>query len=236
MKNILFLLTFSLLLQAFSCGSYVTKTELVEMINEDMGLDNQITMVKEVTTRRGYIIVKQNGTYYALNAAKINKRYYENKYGPWYEQFPHGMYTHHSMGPFFNNHRFKVTKLDDTTYRGPLGWRYEKSEASPKDLEKMGFLIEVLEQEKIENALVEKYALSNVRAKELAPLIRIWKNKRTLTPREKNIFAHEMLGISPSETEKMYLEKDEKLLGKAAKANGITPEHFKELMHYFLGN
>jgi len=32
----------------------------------------------------------------------------------------------------------------------------------------------------------------------------------------------------------MYFQQDEDLIGKAAKANGITPENFKQLMKYLV--
>lgn len=231
MKRIISLLT--LLILGISCGR-MPRSELIGLMNEALGPDNQITIAKEHTSRMNYIILEQDGTYYALNVGRVYRRYYKRKYGPWrIGNDSGGRIVGHNLGGYFNNHRFKVTKTDVNSYRGPLGWVYEKTEASPKDLEKVGFLKEVFKRERIQNFLIDNYALSEERAQELSHLLQVW-SKRSLSKKEQNIFSYKVLGISPAEVEKMYTERNEDLIEKAAEINDITPEHFEELMNDFL--
>jgi hypothetical protein len=85
--------------------------------------------------------------------------------------------------------------------------------------------------------LVGKFALSAERAGELSHLYQGWKmidNKRALTDRDVKALSMKTLGLSPNDVEAMYLEENEDFIEKAAKVNGITPEHFKELMRLFM--
>jgi hypothetical protein len=219
-----------LILTAFmlqSCSYYANW--FVDKINDEIpNPAHHLTVAKSLTTRAGYIIVEQDGEFYAINAARYHRKYYQWKYGD------DGWKT---ILDYYHNWSFKVEHIYGNKYRGPLGWTYEQSEGSPKDLEKLGYLKQALEWENMRDHLVGKFALSAERAGELSHLYQGWKmidNKRALTDRDVKALSMKTLGLSPNDVEAMYLEENEDFIEKAAKVNGITPEHFKELMRLFM--
>ena len=189
---------------------------------------NEIKVVKSKTARWGHIVVEQNGKYYAIDVQQFSHNYYQWKYGEdgW-----------KNVLDYYYNWRHEVWDVGDNRYEGKFSWRtYEVTDSTVKDLEKVGYLQQALQWEVVKDSFVERYALSEPRAEQLATLYQNWKtikNHRSLTERDMATFSDEIFGLAPVELGKMYFEENEDLIGKAAKVNGITPEHLKELMREF---
>jgi hypothetical protein len=112
---------------------------------------------------------------------------------------------------------------------------YSEDSGSVKDLEAMGAKIQDYSVKALEEKLAINYGLSNDRAEKVAKSIYSYNklsSKRSLTKREKDFYADELLGASYQEVTDSFTagENMESLLEKAADKNGTSPEQVSAII------
>ncbi|MBF0299392.1 MAG: hypothetical protein HQK51_11770 [Oligoflexia bacterium] len=122
---------------------------------------------------------------------------------------------------------------------------FEEVNPHQKDLEKAGALFEDMQIESGSEYLVQNYGLSEERAKEVAKLSYSWKKvsqKRSMTDKDAEIFSKKVLGVDVKFAEeaikKSLFTADKSdynnLIEKAAKINGVSPEHMNKIIDSIL--
>ena len=110
---------------------------------------------------------------------------------------------------------------------------FESGKENIKDLEKIGSQQETTQINALEEKLIY-YGLSSERSKILGKLLLYYNkitNKRELTPREKDLFTQELVGVTFDRATELLVENGyDSLIDKAAEVNGTDPETIKELI------
>ncbi len=223
--NIVFIIGFMLVAQ--SCGSGTRAERFVSQINSDS--PNLVTLVKDPTRVSGYIVVEENGTFYAFK---------HTRYWFW------GNSDRYTQYEYYLAKRFEVEYVGDGYYQGPLGRLYEESSASSKDLEKAGAITEGLKVNSIARKIQAEFGLSSERSLEVAELTAHW-NKlsktRSMTATDKNTFSYKLLGVNFNKVEAALNDlqlgdrsSSEELLEQAAQINGVSREQMRDLVDEYL--
>lgn len=221
LNDVLKVFGFSVLIMLASCSP---QENFVNALNKEYGA-NKVKLVKEQTTRAGYIIVEQDGKNYAF---KYSRYYF------W------GISSRNTHLEYYLKSRYQVTDVGNGVFRGPLGWLYEENNVNPKDLEKIGSLVEEISKTNMANHLSEKFGLSEDRSYEVAGLLRNWykvQNNRTMTENDQNAFMKKTLGIDVKElnyaTEELKngnANSFDHIIEKAANVNGLGFEDVKRII------
>lgn len=142
----------------------------------------------------------------------------------------------------YDNLSFNST--DSTYIHEQSGMIFEETEATSKDLEKVGAFIQDYKNELVADAIGAEFGLSEERSYDVARLVTNWQrleSKREMTKSDMNLFTNELFGSDFSDVEnslKEYLSGSEesldKLTEKAASINDISPEHMSEIISELL--
>ena len=121
-----------------------------------------------------------------------------------------------------------------------LNMTFEEVMPEPKDLEKVGQILEDIELKRVSNKLVMDYGLSEERSYELAFLAYNWNKmseNRKMTNQDADIFALKAIGSdmksiidSVRSNYEGNSETYDQLIEKAGEVNGISPEHMDSII------
>ena len=242
MKNLLgVVLLFGVLVVVASCGgggssgststggTYFTYPELADefvyRMNVDAGYD--ITLIKTYTDQSNYIVVYDHDldtydSYYigAYNVGEDLDRYLVNYDDDFY-------YNLDIIGENHYEDYFSGITFDETS-------------VSPKDLEKMGAVMEQVRLEKVSTYISAEYGLSESRSLQIAKLATAWSNtskSRSMTDADANSFSEELVGFSLTKATAAFKKSAEgdsvemtSLIEQAAELNGTTPEQMNNII------
>lgn len=225
MKSLILLLLISLFTQA--CLKGTPAERFVNNINSAAN-KNVVTLVKDPTTRSGYIIVQDGSSFYAIKYSRYN-------WNSW------GVRDRYDAYEYYLRFRFKVTPEGDGYYRGPLGWLYEETNVSGKDLETMGAVSENLKIIDMAKDLEEKFGFSTERSYEVAEITAHWNKlskSRAMTQKDKDLFSKKLLGVEFNQINEALrsdnIQSYDQVIDKAAEVNGIGLEHMRDLIDQYL--
>lgn len=206
-------------------NNFLTQLEL----NEPNVWDAKL--VKHSQAADGYIVVSQEDTsghieYVAYDYADFSK-------GMNYSSYLASNPPYHNLRPDAYNDLFYFDGYNGTIV-------FEETDASSKDLEKVGAFIEAANVSRAGENLAAEFGLSEDRGLEIAKLANNWakiSRKRAMTSADADLFAKEVVGASLSEITNAYENAAEgnesgveSFLDKAAKKNGASPEQMGEII------
>lgn len=211
---------------------------LVQRLEQDLGVDFE---------REDILISKNKGDIWVFfRTDKESDRYQYIKLGD-YE------FMQTNLGPTITNFslttlstEFRYRLIMDTLLFGYAydyldyadsinpGQYFEEDQINPKDLEKIGAIIEHKQREDIKKVLMAKYGLSVERSEHISSLYHHFKKlqkRRKLNFNELNYLSKGILGV---DYHKILTESEEDLVQKAAKINDTSPEVIRDVVDSLL--
>ncbi len=128
-----------------------------------------------------------------------------------------------------------VYDYDDYANSVELGTLFEIHQVSPKDLEKLGAVLEANKKERVKKGLSLKYGLSAESSEAISEILfhfqKIQK-KRSLTKKELDYFSRKLIGLNVKELKEALLDSEDSynLIEKVSEMYQTTPEVINDIL------
>ncbi len=183
-----------------------------------------------------FLRLDDDSDYYVYLSLK-DVQYTEDEFGVTVSDF-----VWDTFSPKFRYHLIMDTTMfgtvyEYTDYAGSVesGTLFEEHQLNPKDLERLGAIIESNKKRKLTETFVSRYGLSAEKSQEISNLVFHFnkiQSRRSLTKRELNHFSSKILGISLTQFKEIIIDQQRSrdLIEDVAHLHETTPEVIDDIL------